>query len=67
MHLGPLSINSALSQNIDNNLFSNQLETILNQKKDALLKDIFVEKSLKKFQAYLLINIRKKIYLYHLE
>ena len=48
--LCPLSINSALSENIDNNLFSNQLEIILNKKKHDLLKDIFLEKSFKKFK-----------------
>ena len=55
----PVSINSALSKNIDNDLLSNQLETILNKKNletilnkknHALLKDIFLENSFKKLK-----------------
>ena len=42
-------INSALSQNVDSHLLSNRLEEILNQGKDDLLKNIFLQKSLKKF------------------
>ena len=45
----PLSINSALSQNIDIQLLSNQLEKNLNEKKHNLLKDLFLEKSFRKF------------------
>ncbi len=47
--LCPLSINSALSRNIDNPLLSNQLEAILNQNKNDLLKDLFLQKSFRKF------------------
>ena len=36
--LYPLTINSALSKNIDNQLLINQLEGLLNQRKDNLLK-----------------------------
>jgi len=42
-------INSALSKNIDKQLLSNQLEAILNQKKDNLLKDLFLKKSFNQF------------------
>ena len=45
-----LSINSAFSKNIDNLSLINQLENILNQKEYDSLKDIFLEKSLKKFE-----------------
>ena len=44
-----LSINSALSKNIDNQFSSNQLELILNQKKYSLLKELFLEESFKQF------------------
>lgn len=47
--LSPLSINSALAKNIDNHFSSIQLEATLNQKKDALLKDLFLEKAFRKF------------------
>ena len=47
--LCPLSINSALSKNTDSQLLSNQLELLLNQKKNDLLKDLFLQKSFKKF------------------
>ena len=47
--LYPLTINSALSKNKDNLLLSNQLEVLLNQKKNDLLKDLFLQKSFKKF------------------
>ena len=47
--LCPLSINSALSKNIDNQFSSNQLELILNQKKYSLLKELFLEESFKQF------------------
>ena len=50
--LYPLSINSALSQNIDNQLLSNQLEAILNKQKYDLLKDLFLEKSFKQFDKH---------------
>ena len=42
-------VNSAISKNIDNQLFSNQLEEILNQRKDHLLKNLFLQKSFSKF------------------
>ncbi len=52
-------MNSALSKNIDNNSLSNQLETILNKKKHALLKDIFLEKSFTRFKKEYLDFTRK--------
>ena len=45
----PLLINCALSQNINNRLLSNQLEEILNERKDNLLKDVFSKQSFYKF------------------
>ena len=47
--LYPLSINTALSQNIDHQFLSNQLEKILNEKQNHVLKDLFLPKSLKQF------------------
>ena len=47
--LHPLLINCALSQNINNQLLSNQLEEILNERKDNLLKDVFSKQSFYKF------------------
>ncbi len=47
--LCPISINSALSQKIDDELISNQLEKILNDQQYYLLKDLFLQKSYKKF------------------
>ena len=47
--LYPLSINSAVSQNIDNQSLSNQLEAILNKQRYDLLKDLFLQRSFKKF------------------
>ena len=47
--LCPISINSALSQKIDDELISNQLEKILNNQQYYLLKDLFLQKSYKKF------------------
>ena len=47
--LYPLLINSALSKNINNQLLSNQLEEILNERNDDLLKDLFSKQSLYKF------------------
>ena len=47
--LYPLSINCALSKNIENQLLSNQLEEILNKKENDLLKNLFLKKSFKKF------------------
>ena len=57
--LYPLIINSALSKNIDNQLLSNQLEEILNTRKDNLLKDLFLIKSFNKFNKQYL-DFRKK-------
>ena len=47
--LYPLSINSALSENINNQLLSKKLESILNQEKYELMKDLFSQKSLRQF------------------
>ena len=47
--LCPLLISSALSQNVDNQLLSNQLEEILNERKDHLLKSLFSPKTFSKF------------------
>ena len=55
----PLSINYALSKNIDNQLLANKLETFLNQKKYNLLEDLFLEKSFDKFDKQFL-DFRKK-------
>ena len=52
--LCPLSINCALGSNIENPLLSNQLEKILNQNNNDLLKDLFLKKSLKKFNKQFL-------------
>ena len=49
LFLHPLLINDALSQNINNQLLSNQLEEILNERKDHLLKDLFSKQSFYKF------------------
>ena len=45
----PISINSALGKNTENYLLGKQLETILNQKKHGLLKELFLQKSFKQF------------------
>ena len=47
--LYPFLINSALSKNINNQLLSNQLEEILNERNDDLLKDLFSKRSFNKF------------------
>ena len=57
--LYPPSINSALSKNIDNQLLSNHLEESLNQKNHSLLKDLFIQKSFKRFDKQYL-EFRKK-------
>ena len=49
LFLYPLLINSALSKNINNQLLSNQLEQILNERKDDLVKDLFSKQSFYKF------------------
>ncbi len=57
--LYPLTINSALSKNIDNHLLINQLEEHLNNRKDNLLKDLFLQKSFNQFNKQYL-DFRKK-------
>ena len=57
--LYPISINSALSTNIDNHLLGNQLEEILNQNKNGSLKDLFLQNSFKQFNKQY-IDFRKK-------
>ena len=57
--LCPLSINSALSKNLDNQLLSNQLEESLNENKRDLLKDLFLKKSFKQFDKQY-INFKRK-------
>ncbi len=57
--LYPLTINSALSKNIDNQLLINQLEGYLNHRKDNLLKDLFLQKSFNQFNNKYL-DFRKK-------
>ena len=52
-------INSALSKNIDNQLLINQLEGVLNQRKDNLLKELFLQKSFNQFNKQYL-DFRKK-------
>ena len=47
--LCPFLINSALSKNINNQFLSNQLEEILNERNDDLLKDLFLKQSFNKF------------------
>ena len=42
-------INSVLSKNIDNQLLINQLEGLLNQRNDDLLKELFLQKSFNQF------------------
>ncbi len=51
--------NSALSKNIDNHLLINQLEGLLNQRKDDLLKELFLQKSFNQFNKQYLA-FRKK-------
>ena len=59
LFLYPLLINSALSKNINNQLLSNQLEEVLNERNDDLLKDLFLKQSLSKFNKHSLA-FRKK-------
>ena len=47
--ISPFSINNAISKNIENDLLTDQLESILNKKDDRLLKDLFLEKTFKEF------------------
>ena len=49
--LSTLVVSAAFSKDIDNQLLSNQLEEILNQRKDHLLKKLFSQKSLSKFNT----------------
>ena len=42
-------INSAFSQNIDNQFLINELEELLNQREDNLLKELFMQKSFNLF------------------
>ena len=57
--LCPLIINSASSENIDDKFLINQLEEILNQRKDNLLKKLFLQKSFNQFNKQYLA-FRKK-------
>ncbi len=59
--LYPLSLHPhpALSKNIDNQLLSNELEIILNQNEQDLLKDLFLQKSYKRFNKQYL-DFRKR-------
>ena len=50
--LSPLIINSAFSKNIDNQLLINQLEGFLNERKDNLLKELFLQKSFNQFNKH---------------
>ena len=59
LFLYSLWINSALSKNIEHKLISNQLEEILNNKNNDLIKDLFLEKSFKQFDQQF-IDFRKK-------
>ena len=52
-------INSAFSRNIDNQLLINQLEELLNQREDNLLKELFLQKSFNLFNKQSL-EFRKK-------
>jgi len=52
-------INSAFSKNIDNQLLINQLEELLNQRKDELLKELFLQESFNQFNKQYLA-FRKK-------
>ena len=52
-------INSAFSKNIDNQLLINQLEELLNQRDDNLLKELFLQKSFNQFNKQFL-DFREK-------
>ena len=52
-------INSAFSKNIDNQLLINQLEELLNQREDDLLKELFLQKSFNQFNKQYL-DFRQK-------
>ena len=51
--------NPALSKNIDNQLLINQLEELLNNREDKLLKELFLQKSFNQFNQHYL-DFRKK-------
>ena len=56
-------INSAFSKNIDNQLLINQLEEHLNERKDNLLKELFLQKSFNQFnKQYLAFQTKHKNY-----
>ena len=57
--ISPFSINNAISKNIENDLLTDQLESILNKKDDRLLKDLFLEKTFKEFDKKYL-DFKKK-------
>ena len=57
--LYPLSINAALSKNINNQFFSNHLELSLNQEKNHLLEDLFLPQSFTQFNKQYL-EFKKK-------
>ena len=50
---------SALSNGLDNQLFGDQLEEILNERKDHLLKNLFLKKSLSNFNKQYLAFKKK--------
>ena len=53
----PLLVSSALSKDLDNQMLSKKLETLLNEKKHNLLKDLFLQKPFKEFEKkYLKFN-----------
>ena len=54
-----LFIHPAKGRNVDNNFFSDQLERGLNYKKNNVLKELFLQKSFKKFEKKYLIFKRK--------
>lgn len=54
-------INSAFSKNIDNQLLINQLEELLNQRKNNLLKELFLQKPFNQFnKQYLAFQTKYK-------
>jgi len=54
-------INSAFSKNLDSHLLINQLEELLNQRKDNLLKELFLQKPLNEFnKQYLAFQTKYK-------
>ncbi|WP_269604337.1 hypothetical protein [Prochlorococcus marinus] len=52
-------INSAFSKNVDNQSLINQLEELLNQREDNLLKELFLQKSFNQFNKQYL-DFRRK-------